>query len=342
MSIETTVFGSYEGKTVYRYTLTNRNGAYLSVLNYGGILQRLYLPDREGRLGDIVCGFDSVEDYVTDASSYTGSLVGRYANRISEGGFTLDGRFYSIALNEKGRCHLHGGVCGFNRRLWQVKTLSEEGADTLILTLTSPDGEEGYPGNLRVEVRYTFDDANTLTLTYRAETDKPTVVNLTNHAYFNLNGYDGRSVMEQELRLYASRYDEVDESLLPIGAPRSVEGTAFDFRQRRPIARPYDHNFHIDGPCGTLRPAAEAYDGESGRTLTLYTDLPAVQLYTAVMMDGKTAFKGGVPQRKLHAFCLETQYSPDTPHRPELPSCVVTPKRCYTSTTRFVFGVDNR
>jgi len=339
MSMTKTLFGTYGGKDVFAYTLTNKNGAYVTILTYGGIMNRLYVPDRDGKMADVVCGFDTMEDYIADRASYTGSLIGRYGNRISNGGFTLNGRFYAIAANEIGRGHLHGGNVGFNRRLWDAEAVEGETEDSLILTLFSPDGEEGYPGNLFVKVTYTFDDNNALTIHYEADTDKDTVLNMTSHTYYNLNGYDGGSVMEQELRIDADRYDAVDESLFPVGEPASVEGTIFDFRTARPITHPFDHNFVLNGKIGELRFAAEAYDPKSGRTMTVYTDLPAVQLYTAVGMAGPTNFKGGVPQRLLHAMCLETQYSPDTPNRPYMPQCTLLAGEKYDSVTKFVFGV---
>ena len=332
-------FGIYGGKDVFAYTLTNKNGACVTILTYGGIMNRLCVPDRDGKLADVVCGFDSVEDYIADGASYTGSLIGRYGNRISKGGFALNGRFYAIASNEPGRGHLHGGNVGFNRRLWDAEAVEGDGKDSLILTLFSPDGEEGYPGNLFVKVTYTFDDNNALTIHYEADTDKDTVLNMTSHAYYNLNGYDGGSVMEQELRIDADCYDAVDENLFPIGEPRSVEGTVFDFRAPRPITYPFDHNFVLRGPIGELRFAAEVYDPKSGRTMTVYTDLPAIQLYTAAGMNGPTKFKGGIPQRPLHAMCLETQYSPDTPNRPYMPPCTLLAGEKYDTVTKFVFDV---
>ncbi len=339
MSIEKKLFDTYGGKDVYAYTLTNKNGASLTVITYGGIMNRLCVPDKNGVLGDVICGFDKVADYVEDRSTYTGSLIGRYGNRISGGGFTLNGVRYDIAENEKGRGHLHGGNVGFNRRIWDAEEKPAVGSDSLVLRHFSPDGEEGYPGDLFVTVTYTFDDDNAVTVHYEATSNKDTVLNMTSHTYYNLNGYDGTSVMEQELFIDADRYDAVDDKLMPVGEPASVEGTAFDFRKARPIGQPYDHNFVLNGKIGELRRAAEAYDPKSGRTLTLYTDLPAVQLYTAEYMNGKTKFKGGVEQKPLHAFCLETQYSPDTPNRPYMPQCTLKAGEKYDSVTKFVFGV---
>ena len=339
MSIEKALFGTYGGKDVDAYTLRNKRGASLTILTYGGIMNRLYLPDRNGELADVICGFDTVEDYIADRGSYTGALIGRYGNRIAGGGFSLNGRFYAVASNETGRGHLHGGNIGFNRRLWDAEAVEGDTEDRLILTLFSPDGEEGYPGNLFVKVTYTFDDDNALTIHYEADTDKDTVLNMTSHTYYNLNGYDGGSVMKQELRIDADYYDAVDERLIPVGEPVSVEGTVFDFRTARPIAHPFDHNFVLNGIVGELRLVAEAYDPASGRTMAVYTDLPAVQLYTAVGMNGATRFKGGVPQRPLHAMCLETQYSPDTPNRPYMPSCTLLAGEKYDTVTRFAFGI---
>ena len=339
MSITKTVFGTLDGNDVFAYTMTNRNGALVTVLTYGGILNRLCLPDRDGRMADVLCGFDAVEDYIADCASYSGALIGRYCNRIADGRFALNGKTYTLDKNEDGVTHLHGGVRGFHQKLWQAETFEGEDEDRLVLSLLSPDGEEGYPGNLSVTVTYTFSSDSALTILYEGVSDKDTVMNMTSHAYFNLNGYDGGSAMEQELLLRADRYDVVDDRLIPIGESRSVAGTAFDFRTLRPIAQPYDHNFILNGRAGELREAAFLRDPQSGRTMTVYTDMPALQLYTATGMCGKTPFKGGVPQRALHAVCLETQYSPNTPNRPDLPSCRLAAGETYRSMTRFVFGI---
>lgn len=339
MSISVRKFDTYGGKDVLAYTLKNKNGAYVTILTYGGIINEICVPDKDGVLGDVVCGFESVNDYFEDRSTYTGALIGRYGNRIANGGFYMDGEFYPIANNEKDRWHLHGGYCGFNRRLWDAVPSENDGSDSLELTLFSPHLEEGYPGNLLVKVTYTFDDDNALTIRYQAQTDMKTPLNMTNHAYFNLNGYNGSSVMEQELMINADTYDALDEKLIPVGEPRSVDGTEFDFRVSRKIATPYDHNFQVKGNIGELRLAAEAFDPESRRVMTVYTDLPAVQLYTAQGMNGKTLFKGGVPQKPLHAFCLETQYSPDTPNRPYMPQCFISADKDYDSVTKFVFSL---
>ncbi len=342
MSIEKRLFGKYGGESVYAYRLTNKNGSYVTILNYGGIIQSLVVPDKNGKPGDVVCGFDTLEDYIADRASYTGSLIGRCGNRISRGGFNIGKEHYSVANNEGGRAHLHGGNVGFNRKIWNVRVKPGNGFDSLYLSLFSPDMEEGYPGNLDVRVRYTFADDNSLEIRYEARTDADTYINLTNHAYFNLNGYDGGSVMDQKLRIDADLYDDVDENLIPYDKPVSVAGTDFDFRKLRKIATPYDHNFHIRGVSkkGELRHGVSYYDPASGRTLDVYTDLPCVQLYTAGGMNGPTDFKGGVPQRKLHALCLETQNAPDLPNRKSLRQRFTKAGKKYRSVTKYVFGTE--
>ncbi len=335
MSIEKRLFGFYGKKEVFAYTLKNKFGASVTILTYGGIINQLLVPDKNGKLADIVCGFDSIGDYISDNASYSGAIIGRYGNRIFGGEFFLNGKRISLSNNEEAKaCHLHGGNVGFNRRLWEAETVSYENKDSLILTLFSPDGEEGYPGNLFITVTYSFDNDNALDIHYHATTDKDTVLNMTNHAYFNLNGYNGSSVLEQEMFLNADFYDEVTKE------PTSVQNTEFDFRNMRKISREFDHSFIINGEIGQMRLAAKVLDKTSGRNLTLYTDLPAVQLYTAGGMNGKTAFKGNVPQKPLHALCLETQFCPNTPNRPYMPQCTVTPEKAYDFNAKFVFGTE--
>ena len=341
MSIEKRLFGKYGGENVYAYRLTNSGGYSVTILNYGGIIQSLIVPDRDGNPGDVVCGFDTVEDYIADRSSYTGSLIGRCGNRISGGGFNIGKKRVSVADNE-GTAHLHGGNVGFNRRIWKVKTRTGNGSDSLYLSLFSPDMEEGYPGNLDVRVRYTFSDDNSLEIKYEAKTDADTYINLTNHAYFNLNGYGGGSVMDQKLKINADLYDDVNEALIPYDRPVPVDGTDFDFRRLRKIEKQYDHNFHINGTpkTGELRHGVTYKDPASGRRMDVYTDQPCVQLYTAINMNGATDFKGGVPQRRLHALCLETQNPPDLPNRRSLKQRFTKAGRKYRSTTKYVFGTD--
>ncbi len=339
MKIEKKFFDNMpDGRAVDSYTLTNASGASVTVLSLGGIINRIFMSDRDGNLKDIACGFDDVNSYLT-AGGYFGALIGRYGNRISENGFTLDGVNYKLYNNEA-HAHLHGGKEGFNRKLWDCETFDNGSSGGVILRYTSPDMEEGYPGTLAVKVTYTFDDQNRFAIRYEAETDKKTVVNLTNHCYFNLNGYDGGSVMEQLIKMDANTYTAVDDNLIPLPENHaSVDGTDFDLRQEKPIGVPFDHNFNFTVWNGMLKKQVEVCDPKSGRTLSVYTDLPAVQFYTGTAMNGPVPFKGGVPERLLHAFCLETQYAPDSPNRPDFISCVLDKGEKYDTTTVYEFGV---
>lgn len=338
MKITSRIFGQLpDNRTVYAYTIENANGSKVTILNYGGIIQSLMVPDKNGKIADILCGYDNIEGYLV-SSGYQGAIIGRYGNRIGGAQFTLDGETYHLYVNS-GKSHsLHGGKNGFDKKIFNVETFTKKKRAGLKLTCTSPDGEEGYPGNVELKVTYTFDDDDRLFIRYQAETDKATPINLTNHAYFNLNGYDGKSVMDQYLRIDADTYTAVDEELIPVGAPAPVEGTDFDFRTLRKVALPFDHNFNLNWN-GMLRVSAEMYDEESGRTMTMLTNMPAVQLYTGCVMNGSYPFKGGVPQRPLHALCLETQYAPNSPNRPDFPSCILRPGEKYDFQTAYCFGV---
>lgn len=315
------VFGQLpDGRAAEAYTLTNANGMKVKITNYGGAVMQIMVPDREGRVADVVCGYDSLEDYRL-GNGYQGALIGRWGNRIGGARFMLDGVEYRVGMNE-GKNSLHGGFHGFNEKLWQAEAVN----GSLVLTTISPDGEEGFPGNLRVQVTYTLTDDNQLMLAYEAETDKKTVINLTNHTYFNLGGYASGDILGHELRLDADSYLETDGALIPTGRLVSVEGTPFDFRTAKPVGRDiaadnhdlkigggYDHCFNFtDG--GTDRPVlrGELFDPRTGRAMALWTDQPCVQLYTGNVMNGPRRFKGGYPQQKHHALCLETQAMPDS------------------------------
>ena len=340
MSIRKELFDkSDEYGVIHAYTMTNRNGISVRLLEFGGIMNKLLLPDKNGEFKDVVCGFDNLDGYL-NGGGYHGALIGRYGNRIANGRFTLNGKEYVLNLNEDGVCHLHGGNVGFNLKVWEAEVFEGDGYDRVSFSAFSPDGEEGYPGNLTAKVTYTLSADNSLTLHYEAVSDKDTLYNPTNHAYFNLNGYDGDSVMDQILWIDADTYDEVDNLLVPVGSPKPVRGTPFDFTTPKKIGQTFDHNFNLH--CdGTVKKAAELYDPASGRVLTVYTDMPAVQLYTAGGMNNKMPFKGGVPQRLYHACCLETQYAPNTPNRPDMPSCVLPADVRFDKTTKFVFSVKN-
>ena len=277
MSIKRSLFDTYNGEDIYSYTMTNKSGSSVTVLDFGGTINRLFVPDRNGKLADIICGFDRVADYVADASNYSGALVGRYANRMSGGGFSIDGKRYDVENNDGGVCHLHGGLKGFSRRKWNAEYSEKYGEDKVVMSLFSPDGEDGYPGNLSVTVTFTFDDNNTFTIHYEAVSDKDTILNMTSHGYYNLSGYDGRSVMEQQLYIDADKYDVPDSRNIPTGEPVSVEGTDYDFRKMRKIGVACDHNFVLNKK-GENAPEAQVYDDETGRTVWY---CPAVIFFTS-------------------------------------------------------------
>ena len=337
MNITSRIFGKLpDGRKVVAYTIENTMGASVTLLNYGGIIQSLVMPDREGNMKDIVCGYDNIESYLT-ASGYQGALIGRYGNRIGKAKFSLDGKEYHLYVNSGKEDTLHGGKEGFNTKIWDAITFENETGAGVRFSYVSPDGEEGYPGELHVEVTYAFTEDNRLILSYMAGTDKPTVCNLTNHVYFNLGGVDGPSVMDHEMWLNSEYYTPVDENLIPTAegfAP--VEGTIFDFRELKPIENPLDHNFKLRAN-GMIRRAAFLCERTEGRSLTVYTNMPDIQIYTGCVMNGPEPFKGGVPQRPLHAVCFETQYAPDTPNRPDFASCVLRPGEIYDFTTVFEF-----
>ena len=307
------------------FTLKNNKGMAVTLIEYGAIIQSVMVPDRNGILGDVVLGCDREEDYYTDRGSL-GATVGRFANRISGAAFTLNGQEYKLPANEGKNC-LHGGN-GFQKKKWQCMK-SDTG---LVMTIESPDGEEGFPGNLKVELKYTLSDDNELILDYTAVSDKDTVINLTNHTYFNLAG-EG-SILGQELMLDSDYYLQVDKALIPTGELISVEGTDYDFRKLRPIKEGYyDTCFALKSGEGVK---AEAYDPISGRGMYMYTDLPGVQLYCAAWLGG-TKGRGGKVYNKHEAFCLETQFYPDSPNKPRFPSCVLKAGEIFKSRTVYQF-----
>lgn len=339
------------GCEVYEYTVTNQNGATARILTLGGILRSLYMPDREGKMADVVCGFDSVEAYLAD-TSYYGSTVGRYGNRIANGRFTLNGVTYQLAINDRGCNHLHGGLEGFNVKIWDAEPFEGEKEQGVILTLISEDGEENYPGTLTVKVTYTLTDENELKIRYEATSDKDTILNMTNHSYFNLGGFDSGSVTDQLLQINADTYTEVSDVLIPTGNTPTVEGTAFDFRVAKPIGKDidadepqtnigegYDHNFNFTDWDGSLKCQAEMYDEKSGRVMSVLTDQPAIQLYSGNGMGGDIDFKGGVRQVRRGAICLETQHAPDSPNHDEWPTTKLLAGEKYDTTTIYAFSV---
>lgn len=336
------------GESVQLFTLRNKNGIETSITNYGGIIVTLKTFDGKGLLADVALGFDTLERYL-QPHPYFGSIIGRYGNRIGKARFTLDGATYTLAKNN-GENSLHGGNEGFDKKLWNARTESGEQGQTLILEYTSPDGEEGYPGTLRTEVRYTLSDDDSLRIDYRATTDKKTVVNLTNHTYFNLAGQGEGDILNHEIEIRASRFTPVDAGLIPTGELRSVEGTPFDFRKPRRIGERieandeqirlgggYDHNFVLDREGEGLSLAARVLEPSTGRGLEVWTTEPGMQFYTGNFLDGSITGKGGKVYPRRSGFCLETQHFPDSPNGPEFPSTVLEPGQEYRSATVWKF-----
>ncbi len=351
MSITKEIFGQLDTQTVYVYTLENRAGMRAKILNYGGAVTQLWVPDRNGVMADVLGGYDTLEFYLR-ASGYQGALIGRFGNRIANGRFTLDGKEYVLAQNNKCN-HLHGGLRGFNAYVWDV---TEEDGDepALILHRLSSDGEEGYPGNLDVTVTYRLTAENGLSIHYVATTDKTTVVNLTNHSYFNLRGFDAGRVDSLVLTLDADAYLPTDETLIPTGELRSVEGTPFDFRSPKTIGRDlgaddtdllrakgYDHCLKfVDRALNGPIKRGELYDPQSGRGMALYTNQPCVQVYTGNFLTNEEFFfKGGYPQAPQTFVCLETQRMPDSPNKEHFTDCTLRPGETYDFTTEYRFFV---
>ncbi|MEU6543998.1 aldose epimerase family protein [Streptomyces sp. NPDC046859] len=314
-----------DGTEVHRWTL-ERAGVRARVLSYGGIVQSLEVPDRDGRTADVVLGFADLDGYVTHPGPYLGALIGRYANRIAGGRFSLDGVAHVLGPNTPPHS-LHGGARGFDKRVWDVTPV----AHGLRLTRVSPHGEEGFPGRLEVTATYTLEADGALRFVYEAVTDAPTVVNLTNHSYFNLAGAASGDAGGHELRLAASRFTPVDADLIPTGVPEDVTGTRFDFRRTRKVGSGYDHNFALDkGVTEDAREVAELYEPSTGRVLTVSTTEPGLQLYTADQL--------GEPFSPGDGIALETQHFPDSPNRPDFPSTVLRPGEVYRSETVYAFS----
>jgi aldose 1-epimerase len=348
--IEKRAFGKLEdGTTVDIYTLKNPNGLQLEITNYGGTVVTLRTPDRRGRFADIVLGYADLRGYVTD-TSYFGALIGRYANRIARGKFTLNGVEYQLPQNN-GVNHLHGGVKGFHKVLWQVREVPRADGTALELTYFSKDNEEGYPGNLSVTATYVLTNANELRIEYGATSDKETVVNFTHHSYFNLVGSGSGDILGHELKINADRFTPVDETLIPTGELRAVKGTPFDFTRATAIGsrinqtdqqlifgKGYDHNFVLNKKGQELSLAANVYEPSSGREIEMWTTEPGVQLYSGNFLD-KVPGKAGKIYQKRGGFCLEAQHFPDSPNQPGFPSTVLKPGERYTQTTVYKFMV---
>lgn len=327
-------FGQVAGRDVTQFTLRNARGLEVRAIDYGAVITSITAPDRDGQRADIVLGFNSIAGYLGN-HSYFGAVVGRYANRIANGRFTIDGVEYRLATND-GAHHLHGGAVGFDKAMWQAEELATENG--LFFSYHSADGEEGYPGSLVVRVTYKLTDRNQLVIDYQASSNAATHVNLTQHSYFNLAGEGNGDVLEHELTIDADHYTPVDSTLIPTGVREPVAGTAFDFRRPRSITGDYDHNWIVNQHSGALRPVAHVLDPRSGRTLAVATTEPGLQFYTAGHLDGQQAGKSGRPYFRHSGFCLETQHFPNTPNQPEFPTTLLRPGQLYRSTTVFTFG----
>ncbi len=338
------------GQDVELFTLSRERAPTVAISSYGAYIVSILAPDREGKAADVVLGYPDLAGYLADTASL-GPIVGRYANRIARGEFTLGGTRYTLARNN-GPNHLHGGIEGFSKKVWSPRIVSGPEGEAVELTYVSPDGEEGYPGTLTVTVVYSLTADGGLKLDYSATTDAETVLNLTNHAYFNLAGEGSGDILDHELQIEADTFTVVDDTLIPTGEIRPVEGTPLDFRQPTAIgarvdsADPqllagggYDNNFVVRGEPGVLRLAARVNEPGSGRVLEVLTTEPGMQLYTGNFLDGSIDGKSGRAYEKRSGFCLETQHYPDSPNHPEFPSVVLAPGRRYTQTTVFRFDV---
>lgn len=338
MDIKKEAFGiSPAGQEVYLYTLANQNGVRVKITNFGAIVTSFVTPDKNDELGDVVAGFNNLSGYIPNDPHF-GGIVGRFANRIANGRFSLDGQDYTLETNDAPH-HLHGGDKGFDRVVWQAEELPEQNA--LKLTYHSPDGEEGYPGNLTATVVYTLTADNALQIDYSATTDKATPVNLTNHSYFNLSAGQAQDVSGHIIQINAEKYTPVDETFIPTGELAPVKGTPMDLRKPQAIGERmhqilgggYDHNYVLNSAGEKMAKAAEVYEPISGRLLEVYTTQPGIQFYTGNFLDGSLTGKEGNRYTKHYAFCLETQHFPDSPNQPDFPSTILRPGETYQQRT---------
>ena len=353
MNIDKTLFGKLDdGREIFVYTLKNAFGMTVKILNYGATIKEIHVPDRNGNFADVIGGYDSLDSYV-NGDGYQGAVIGRVGNRIAKGHFVCEGKEYDLFINN-GVNHLHGGEFGFNAKVWDSQTVVGESSQSLILTYTSPDGEEGYPGKLDVSVKYTLSDDNGLSIEYTAATDKKTPVNLTNHTYFNLGGYNSGSIHSHVITIDADTYLPTDDTLIPTGELKSVENTPFDFRTPKEIGKDinddvmdlkiaggYDHclNF-VGGEQEEPVKRIELYDSTSGRVMEVITDQPCVQFYSGnFLTNEKYPFKGGYPQTPQTFLCLETQKMPDSVNHPNFTNVYLLPGETYKHRTTYKFSV---
>jgi aldose 1-epimerase len=339
-----------DGTAVEVFTLTNAGGMEVRTIPYGAVIVSIKVPDRDGRFEDVVLGFDNLEDYLK-RRTFFGAVVGRYGNRIAKGRFTLDGNTYQLATNN-GPNHLHGGLAGFDKLLWNAQSFERNGNTGVVYALTSRAGDEGYPGTLTVRVTYTLTPGNELVVEYEATTDQPTPVNLTQHSFFNLAGEGRGDILGHRLTINADRFTPVDTTLIPTGELAPVAGTPFDFRQPTPIGARiaaeheqlrngtgYDHNWVLNRSAAGLVPAAHLEDPATGRTLDVSTTEPGMQFYSGNFLDGTVSGKSGHVYKQRYGLCLETQHFPDSPNHSNFPSPILRPGDRYQSKTVFAFGV---
>ncbi len=344
LNVNKDLFGEVDGEKVWLFTLRNSQGMAVKVTNYGGIITSCLVPDKEGNLADVVLGFNELRGYLGD-HPYFGAVVGRYANRIGGSKFTLNDVEYHVTQNE-GKNHLHGGNRHFGNVVWTAEEIKDDSAVGVKLTYFSKDGEEGYPGNLEATVAYRLNNDNELSVEYEAVTDKPTVVNLTNHSYFNLRGEGSGDVLEHEVEINSKLYTPVDDGLIPTGELASVSNTPLDFKSPAKIGarfdqleQGYDHNYVLNNGGDELSFAARVFEPQSNRMVEVFTTAPGMQFFTAGNLDGSIIGKAGQPYEKYAAFCLETQHFPDSPNRPEFPSATLNPGETYRHKTVFKFSV---
>ena len=337
-----------DGNVVKKYTLTNKNGMKLEVINFGGIITSLTAPDKNGKYEDVVLGFTKPEDYFNGNPCFFGAIIGRYGNRIANGKFEIDGKTYQVNQNDNSNS-LHGGKDGFHTKFWNIEIVKDSEFPTLKLTYTSPDDEEGFPGNLKTTVFYTLTDDDSLEISYEAETDKPTIVNLTQHSYFNLSGDFTKEIIDHELQINANQFLPTNSTMIPMGELKNVENTAFDFTVSKPIGKDinaddeqlklgngYDHTYILNG-IG-LRNIAKVHHPESGRVMEVLTTEPGVQFYSGNFLDGKFETKTGGKSEKRTGFCLETQHFPDSPNQSDFPSTLLRTGEKYESKTIYKFS----
>jgi aldose 1-epimerase len=344
--ITKTKWGIADGKEVDLYTLTNSNGIQIKISNYGATITSWTTPDKNGTIENIVLGFDSLSGYLSKPP-YFGATIGRYGNRIANGKFKIGDSVYTLARNN-GKNHLHGGIKGFDKVIWHESAM-EDSIPRLAMNYISKDGEEGYPGNLSVTVKFLLTDSNELIIDYFAETDKSTPVNLTNHSYFNLSGNAANSILQETLMIAASYYNPVDSSLIPTGELRSVSGTPFDFTQPRQVGERisqigggYDHNFVLNKKDGSFEFAALLMDSSSGRELTIFTTEPGIQFYSGNFLDGSIKNRDGKSINQHNGLCLETQHFPNSPNEPKFPSTILKPGEKYHSLTKYKITLLNK